>query len=221
MNIQIKGHYKFHTQDKVIMENDNLITLLGESFFMNRWINNEFEPITYILLGKGTGRPRKTDTILGKQTISKGCKTSVDLKNKQLILTTDFKASEILNTTEIGVTNGEILISHDIYEKITESLLQEDNTSIIHLTYTFNLTTGGYSGEWKTSTENPNIYYIYEPANVVGVITANTNDGYTRKNSINELTPGCYYYNITSKNLYIYPANNVKPGNEEIIVQTK
>lgn len=32
MNIQIKGHYKFHTQDKVIMENDNLITLIGESF---------------------------------------------------------------------------------------------------------------------------------------------------------------------------------------------
>lgn len=221
MIIDIQGHYKFHTEDRVIFEKDNLITLLGESFLMNRWINNEFTPIEYIVLGKGTGRPRKTDTQLGKQTIRKGCKTSVDLKNKQLQLTTDFNASEILNTTEIGVSNGNTLISHDIYEKITESMLQEDTTSTIHLTYTFNLVTGGYRGEWKTSTSNPNVYYIYEPSTVIGVMGANTGDGYSRKNSIDELAPGCYYYNVTSKNLYIYPANNVKPGNEEIIVQTK
>ena len=51
----------------------------------------------------------------------------------------------------------------------------------------------------KTSTSNPNVYYIYEPSTVIGVMGANTGDGYSRKNSIDELTPGSYYYNITSK----------------------
>ena len=48
----------------------NLITLLGESFLMNRLINDRLQPIQYIALGKGTARPQKKDTRLGKQTIN-------------------------------------------------------------------------------------------------------------------------------------------------------
>ncbi len=223
MIIDIKGNYRFTQNDKIILEGHNLITLLGESFFLNRWINNEFDPLHLIVLGKGTGRPRKTDTQLGKLSVTKECTANVDLVKKELNLTCDFNASEVIDTTEIGVTNGDILISHDIYEKISSELLREDTTSTIHLDYTFNLITGGIRSKWTQSNENPNVYYIREPSNVVGVIENNTGSGYTRKSSVEELknNPGTYYYNTNSKNLYIHNTRSNDPNNDEIIVQTR
>jgi hypothetical protein len=204
----------------------NLITLLGESFLMNRLINDRLQPIQYIALGKGTARPQKKDTRLGKQTIRKTCNTEVDLTNKQLILSCDFEAKEILDTTEIGViTNDDILITHDLYETITSTILG-NSTSSIHLEYNIIFTTGGIRSQWKTSTTQNNILYTYEPNKVVNVIEYNTNSGYVKVNSLNDLktTKGAYYYDIASKNLYIRTTrsntlNNI--SDMEIIVQTK
>jgi len=204
----------------------NIITLLGESFLMNRLINDRLQPIQYIALGKGTARPQKKDTRLGKQTIRKTCNTEVDLINKQLILSCDFEAKEILDTTEIGViTNDDILITHDLYETITSTILG-NSTSSIHLEYNIIFTTGGIRSQWKTSTTQNNILYTYEPNKVVNVIEYNTNSGYVKVNSLNDLktTKGAYYYDIASKNLYIRTTKNNTLNNisdMEIIVQTK
>jgi hypothetical protein len=193
---------------------------------MNRLINDRLQPIQYIALGKGTARPQKKDTRLGKQTIRKTCNTEVDLTNKQLILSCDFEAKEILDTTEIGViTNDDILITHDLYETITSTILG-NSTSSIHLEYNIIFTTGGIRSQWKTSTTQNNILYTYEPNKVVNVIEYNTNSGYVKVNSLNDLktTKGAYYYDIASKNLYIRTTrsntlNNI--SDMEIIVQTQ
>lgn len=213
-------------QYKIEIHKSNLITLLGESFLMNRLINDKLQPIQYIALGKGTARPQKKDTRLGKQTIRKTCNTEADLTNKQLILSCDFEAKEILDTTEIGViTNDDILITHDLYETITSTILG-NSTSSIHLEYNIIFTTGGIRSQWKTSTTQNNILYTYEPNKVVNVIEYNTNSGYVKVNSLNDLktTKGAYYYDIASKNLYIRTTrsntlNNI--SDMEIIVQTK
>lgn len=213
-------------QYKIEIHKSNLITLLGESFLMNRLINDKLQPIQYIALGKGTARPQKKDTRLGKQTIRKPCNTEADLTNKQLILSCDFEAKEILDTTEIGViTNDDILITHDLYETITSTILG-NSTSSIHLEYNIIFTTGGIRSQWKTSTTQNNILYTYEPNKVVNVIEYNTNSGYVKVNSLNDLktTKGAYYYDIASKNLYIRTTrsntlNNI--SDMEIIVQTK
>jgi len=204
----------------------NLITLLGESFLMNRLINDKLQPIGYIALGKGTARPQKKDTRLGKQTIRKTCNSIVDLKNKILTLSCDFEAKEILNTTEIGViTQGDILITHDLYETITSDILGASNSSV-YLEYNLIFTTGGIRSQWKTSTLRNNVLYTYEPNKVVNVIENNTNSGYTRVNNLTDLnnTKGAYYYDIASKNLYIRTTQNNTIGTisrMEIIVQTK
>jgi hypothetical protein len=193
---------------------------------MNRLINDRLQPIQYIALGKGTARPQKKDTRLGKQTIRKTCNTEVDLTNKQLILSCDFEAKEILDTTEIGViTNDDILITHDLYETITSTILG-NSTSSIHLEYNIIFTTGGIRSQWKTSTTQNNILYTYEPNKVVNVIEYNTNSGYVKVNSLNDLktTKGAYYYDSASKNLYIRTTKNNTLNNisdMEIIVQTK
>ena len=213
-------------QYTIEIKKHNLITLLGESFLMNRLINDRLQPIQYIALGKGTARPQKKDTRLGKQTIRKTCNTEADLTNKQLILSCDFEAKEILDTTEIGViTNDDILITHDLYETITSTILG-NSTSSIHLEYNIIFTTGGIRSQWKTSTTQNNILYTYEPNKVVNVIEYNTNSGYVKVNSLNDLktTKGAYYYDIASKNLYIRTTrsntlNNI--SDMEIIVQTK
>ena len=59
--MNIKGSYVIRAGNKIIRGN-NIITLLGESFFMNRAINNEFDPLKYIVFGNSsiiTGRKRK------------------------------------------------------------------------------------------------------------------------------------------------------------------
>lgn len=226
--INVKGEYcfKIHLQSMFINEileikRTNLITLRGEAFFMNRWLNEEFEPLKYICLGKGTANPRKSDEKLAMQTVQKACKTKVDLTNKQVILSADFTASEIQDTTEIGVKTGcDRLISHDSYAKIVSSIL-DNVTSTVHLDYCFTIGTGSIRGNWKVSNAQNNIYRIYEPNTVIGVIENNTNSGYVRKTSINALTPGSYYYNKNTKDLYIRNSSNSDPNNDEIIVQTK
>ena len=214
------------SQHTIEITNRNLITLLGESFLLNRLINDKLQPISYIALGKGTARPQKKDTRLGKQTIRKTCTPTADLTNKMLILSCDFESTEIKDTTEIGIiTADDILITHDLYETITSDILGTSNSSI-HLDYTLLFTTGGIRSQWNTSTTANNILYTYEPNKVVNVIENNTGSGYTRVDSLSALTSnkGAYYYDITSKNLYIRTTRNNTINNisdMEIIVQTK
>lgn len=208
------------------IQNNNLITLLGESFLMNRLINDRMQPIQYIALGKGTARPQKKDTRLGKQTIRKTCQTTADLTNKQLILSCDFEAKEIKNTTEIGVlTQDEVLITHDLYETITSEILGSSNSSV-YLEYVIIFNTGGVRSNWRTSTLRNDVLYTYEPNKVINVIENNTNSGYVRVNTLQNLASknGAYYYDIASKNLYIRTTKNNTVNNisnMEIIVQTK
>ena len=213
-------------QYTIRVTNSNLITLLGESFLMNRLINDRLQPISYIALGKGTARPQKKDRRLGKQTIRKPCSSNVDLKNKILTLSCDFEAREIKDTTEIGViTNDDLLITHDVYETITSEILG-DSTSSIHLDYNLLFTTGGIRTGWKTSTLRADVLYTYEPNHVVSVLENNTGSGYKRVDSLNQLASvnGAYYYDIQSRNLYIRTTRNntlSNISNMEIIVQTK
>ena len=215
----------FH-QYKIEIRKHNLITLLGESFLMNRLIGDKLQPIQYIALGKGTARPQKKDTRLGKQTIKKTCNTTVDLENKELILSCDFEAAEIKDTTEIGIiTNDNILVTHDLYESITSAILG-NSTSSIHLDYVLFFSTGGIRSNWKTSTTADNILYTYEPNRVTSVLENNTGSGYTKVNALTDLLTknGAYYYDISSKNLYIRTTRNdtLNTISEmEIIVQTK
>ena len=111
--MKVHGSYVFKQKDKIILKGDNLITLLGESFFMNRAVNQHFEPIQYIVLGSSNSRPKKSDVGLGNLTVKKQVESSVDLTNKKIILKATFEAGEVLGTCEIGVANDDILISHD------------------------------------------------------------------------------------------------------------
>ena len=66
INVNGEYYFKVHLQSMFLNEileikRTNLITFRGEAFFMNRWLNEEFEPIKYICLGKGTANPRKSD----------------------------------------------------------------------------------------------------------------------------------------------------------------
>ena len=222
--IDVKGKYvisiplqTMFLNTKIEICGENLITLQGESFFMNRWINNEFEPIKYIVLGKSTARPLKTDTKLGQETVRKECSGKADLNLGKLNLNTKVTASEILNTSEIGVANDDVLISHDIYRKISPTFLG-DSTSSVNINYSFSLITGSIRKDWKISDD---AYYVYEPNLVVGVVEYSSGSGYNQVATREELTEGSYFYNVSTRNVFIKTINNVHPEDIEIIVQTK
>ncbi len=220
--MKVHGSYVFKQKDKIILKGDNLITLLGESFFMNRAVNQHFEPIQYIVLGSSNSRPKKSDVGLGNLTVKKQVESSVDLTNKKIILKATFEAGEVLGTCEIGVANDDILISHDIYEKMTSTFL-EDSIGTVDVEYTFELTTGSIRKDFNKVVDKTNTYWIAEPSLVVGVTEKDTNCGLRCVSSIEEVESviGSYYYSLSTKNLYIHTTRNSNPNLENIIIETK
>lgn len=226
MNINVEGLYKFifmfqgmFLNETVEIVGHNLITTFGESFFMNRCINDAFNPISYIVLGNGKNIPSKDDISLGNETSRRKCSCTADLNNKCLILTAKFKAKEVLGTSEIGVANDKILISHDRYPKFTDDSLTAFSGDV-NVEYRFQFTTGYERNEFSPSTTE-GIYYIYEENPVVGVIEGG-DSGYRKVDSLQTLAGirGSYYYDYESRNLYINPYDG-DSLNREIIIQTR
>ena len=152
----------------------------------------------------------KYDLSLGNETVRKKCVCEVNMETKQIILYCSCTASEILGTTEIGVANDEILISHDIYEAINDEFITNDIDSV-EITYTFDLSTSSIRGNWKnytsinTGNTNYRIYYISEENPVIGVTEENTMSGYMNVSSLNTLktTKGGYFYDSNTNTLFI------------------
>lgn len=221
--MNIKGHYTIKCGEKVIRGN-NLITLLGESFFMNRSVNNEFEPIQYIVLGTSSIKATKSDVNLGNETVRKKCVSEVNLNAKQIILYCSCTASEILGISEIGVANNEILISHDVFEAINEEFIT-DNIDSVEINYTFDLQSASQRTGWQYYTEGDdeevnNIYYIVEETTVTGVTEKDSNSGYRSVNSIDSLKlyTGAYYYDDITDTLFIRTTKNDDPNNYKILI---
>jgi len=235
--MHFKGKYKIHIpitgmfiDKQITVFNDNIVTLLGESFFLNRAINDEFGPIQYICLGNSSNRARKKDISLGNEIIRKKCIKTVDLDNRRIQLTASFQAKEISGTREIGVSNGDILITHDVYNDEIDNLLTA-TTGEITIDYYIELSSGAIRNtEWTPVAGRDNVYYLVEPNNVVEVIENNTGSGYSRvkeketlEKTIKEVegTKSSFYYDTTSKNLYIHTSDNFPPSTKEIIVFTR
>ncbi|MBR3213315.1 MAG: hypothetical protein IKF79_02250 [Methanosphaera sp.] len=189
---------------------------------MNRAVNQHFDPIQYIVLGSSNSRPKKSDVNLGNLTVKKQVESSVDLTNKKIILKATFEAGEVLGTCEIGVANDDILISHDIYEKMTSTFL-EDSIGTVDVEYTFELTTGSIRKDFNKVADKDYTYWIAEPSLVVGVTEKDTNCGLRSVSSIDEVESviGSYYYSLSTKNLYIHTTRNSNPNLENIIIETK
>ncbi len=229
MNFAIIGSYTIiipTSEGEKRINHTNLITEFGESFFLNRWINESFNPIQFILIGNGNNLPQKTDLNLGNETSKRKCVCEADLESKRLILTATFKATEILGTTEIGVSNGQILISHDRYEKITQDHLS-GAIGDVRIEYIFQLSTGAIKRGWTPSTEGNNIFYAPEKNEVISVFENNTGSGYRRLYNLQDLRDikGGFFYDSTSQNIYIKPTKDadkiIDIDNEEIVVQVK
>jgi len=229
MNLGIIGTYTISMpiqtmfiNSKIEFTNHNIITQFGESFFLNRWINDAFDPIEYIAVGNGNNQPQKTDLVLGNETSRRRCNCEADLKNKRLVLTTSFKSTEMLGTSEIGVFNDKIMISHDRYEKIDNTFLS-GAIGEVTVEYRFQVATGSIRRGWQEAIQGNNIFYIPEKNEVIGVFENNTHNGYRRVTTLEDLytIKGAYYYDNNSQNLYIRPtkdSDHIKDINEEEIV---
>lgn len=229
MNCEIIGIYSIIIQTpegERRITNKNLITQFGESFFLNRWINDSFNPLEYIVIGNGTNNPQKSDLTLGNQKYKRKCVCEANLESKRLILTANFKANEMLGTTEIGVMNDKILISHDRYEKIDSQFLS-GAIGDVRIEYIFQLSTGAIKRGWSKSTEGNNIFYAPEKNEVIGVFENNTGNGYRRLYTLEDLktVQGGFFYDNISQNIYIKPTKDadkiVDIDNEEIVVQVR
>ena len=224
--MKIQGHYTIQHKNKVY-HSKNLITLLGESFFLNRAINTQLKPIHYIVLGNSSIKANKTDTNLGNETIRKQCIKTVDLTKKQILLNADFTVSEVENTSEIGVHTGDILITHDIYDLpsgfLDDSMDKVKITYIIQLNSLSKRTDFKYYSSADTVSDTYNIYYTTEPNTVIGVTEENTHSGYHSVDSINTLKTktGAYYYDYDNQTLFIRTTGANTPDKYDITIQTE
>ena len=183
-----------------------MITTLGRSLLMNRAVNDIMTPITYLALGKGTNNPSRQDLKLGKETIRKLTDYTVDIENNVLIFEASFTAKEVLNTTEIGLfTEDDVLVSRDVYDTVTDDIL-EDTTSAINMEYRIHFDTAGVHKKWSTSTTANDILYRFENNPVIGVREINTDTGYLKVDSLedlDDLSKAGYFYDVVSRNLYV------------------
>ena len=226
MNFNLTGSYTIQIpvqnmflNTSIKVKSHNIITVFGESFFLNRAINDNFDPIQYICLGNGKNKANKNDIQLGNETIRKKCVKNVNLDKKQIILNANFPVKDIYGTSEIGVHNGKVLISHDLYEKLDENFLTP-TIGDVTVTYVFQFSTGTYKTGWKTATSTTNTYYVAEPNTVIGV-SENEGNAYRRVNSktLVDSTNGSFWYDSDTSNLYIHTVDGTDPNNKEIIVQ--
>lgn len=228
MNLNIDGTYTIQIplqtmflNTKIRIPRHNIITEFGEAFFLHRCINNNYEPISNLILGNGTRPPRRTDTQLGNKRYSKKCVTDIDTKAKQIILTANFTIEQLLDTTEIGVTTynpsrKEVLISHDVFENLDTNVFT-GITGDVTIEYIYQFTTTYQKNNWTLYDENNMIYYAYEENRVITVFENNI--GYREVSEIDSIgnTPGVFYYDNTSKILYIRPFSDVNTS--DIIIQ--
>ena len=198
-----------------------MITQFGEAYFLHRCIDEEFNTTLYIAIGNGEIPPRRTDRQLTNERNRKKCTTNVDLENKRVVLSATFPLSEIMETTEIGIisknqNNEDILISHDIYNQIDESVFNSINGDI-SVEYAFRFTTSFQKNVWTLRPGSSNVYYAYEE-NIILKVFEN-NSGYKNVGSLSELenTVGAFYQDYTNKNLYIHPIGDITKS--DIIVQ--
>lgn len=227
MKLNVEGEYtikipiqSMFLNSNILIKNKNIITTLGESFFLNRMINDNFTPIEYIVIGTAMNKPKKSDMSLGNETIRKKCNKETNLNKKQIVLTANFPITEIFGASEIGVTNGSVLISHDVFERLDDNILTPTSGDV-NITYTYNLSTGNFKTGWEVATGYPNVYYIVE-STPVNMVYEDNGISYNRVNSKSEVSEnaGTFYYDISSKNLYIN-SSDCNPNDKNIIVQTK
>lgn len=217
--MKIHGKYRFIQDKQTLYRSDNLITTYGETAIMNRLLNDNYPPLTYIVLGKGKAQPKKLDLKLGNETVRKTATKKYNITNKTITLTASVEATEIKNITEIGTDNGEKLCSHDLFNPLNDLITSD---SQITIEYTFYFETGTVQSDWTPSGEEDGIYYTYEPNKVTGVLETTTQSGYHRVDTKEELKShnGAYYYNKITRNLYIVTTTRNNPGEYEIIIRS-
>ena len=226
------GHYEINLGDEVIT-GTNLITFYGESFFLNRAINEEYQPIKYIVFGDSRVNARKNDMGLGHETVRTRCSCEVDASKKQIILSCKVPPSQLDGANEIGVANDKILISHDVFEKRIDDATLTHLIDDVDVKYTFDLSTASTQKEWKKyktfRDENNNpyvIYFCHIDDEVIGV-SEEGKSGYhwcdERKDLENINTNGAFYYDYVSGALYIRTLTGVAPENltNNLLIYTK
>lgn len=228
MSINMEGEYSFiipiqgmflNTHLKIT--NHNIITRFGEAFFLHRAIDNEFNPLQYILLGNGNIPVRRTDRRLGNEMTRKKCTASVDTVNNMIVLSAAFPLTTVREATEIGVVtlnsnNQDILISHDVFNQIDQSVFNSVSGDIT-VEYMYKFSSSFQKNTWNVYDETHNIYFAYEENKVLRVFE--NNSGYRSAGSLAELETiqGGFYYDAATKNLYVHPIGDITRS--DIIVQ--
>ncbi len=240
----IKGEYKIKNKDgETLLHHFNLITRSGEEYFLRRWISQTNEVINSVGVSTGTNTPTRNDTglnivfendeIVYPKFVTPSKK--IDLTNKEVILEATFPAETINNTTEIGVYasngtptynkttgtyNNAILISHDVYSKITSP-----SNSELTLNYRFSIDNSREVKSWtnyyiETSTGmiNTNVYYINLNETIINIKEDNFTT-YTLVESLDAVINQTGTYIQQDGEVYIHTTDSKSPDEHEINIE--
>lgn len=219
--INIKGKYVIYQDNHIIREGENLITQLGEGFFLNRCINDETNPMQYIVVGNGDTVPLKTDDRLGNELVRKTASSTANLNEISVDLIASFSASEIMGVSEIGVANDKILISHDVFNEIDSDALLYP-VGEVKVVYSFQFSTATIRQGW-VEIEDTNMYRVYEPSTIIMVYENTTKNGYVKVDSeeVCNSKSSSYYYNKDIQVLYVHTSNGNHPDTLDLVIHSR
>ena len=242
MSFSIIGEYCFKIplttmflNEVVTIKNRNLITGIGEAFFLNRCINDLYKPIQHMCIGNGVNAPQKSDESLGNETKRNTCIQDVDLDNNRLLLISSFDGGDLIGASEIGVVTTnyqgtEILISHDVFDNsvLKESFLY-GITGLIEVEYSFYFSTSHLKSGWTKYVNSNNVYWVFEPNDVVSVYDNTTSYGLMKVNNKEQVVfnKNSYFYDKDkTNNIYIHlhhddDKNAPNPNKHDVLIQTR
>ena len=107
VNINIKGKITIFnkTKNRIEFEKDNLITLNGKNFIVNRIINNGLNYLDYLAIGDGSGTHDNSSTSLFNEIFRKQVTTKSSPGNKAVLIIDVLGDEAIGSWTELGLVN--------------------------------------------------------------------------------------------------------------------
>lgn len=218
----ILGVYSFNinistmfNEYKMKVTNHNLITNVGERYFLERWVSNNSDVINRIGLVQEDTVALKTDTELPDNTNLKEI-DSYHIEPSKLILKLELVGSELDGVNGIGVlTKDNKLISHD-----TSFSINVPPNSIVNVDYQYILTDGAYINEWILYDSDENIYKYESNLPVKYIVEEDTNIGYSLSENKTNLTENSYCVEEENNKyiIYIKTSDNLNPNQHLILI---
>lgn len=104
----LKGHVVIKLNDKVVIDQPNLVVTSGKAFVTNAIITASTSPMTYMAIGSGTNAAALADTTLQTEVVRQVFSSATAVSNVVTLVTTYAPGVGTATISEAGIFNNSV-----------------------------------------------------------------------------------------------------------------